>query len=236
MTDRALAYGKRKVAYTVERRDRSTLQISVYPDSSVEVVAPLASSDEAIEKRVKRRLKWITRQQRTFENFYPKPSPREYVSGESWLYQGRQYRLKVLEKAGPPRVALRRPLLVVEVPDRRDKDAVRKALEVWYRKKAQERLGARYLACSQEAAAYRIKAPPMRLQRMAQRWGSYTPSGRVLLNPELVKAPTECIDYVIFHELCHAKYRVHSRNFHDLLLRVVPDWQRLKYRLEHLLL
>ncbi len=231
---KALTYGQKKVDYSVSRRERSTLEISVYPDSSVEVIAPMDASDQAIEGRVKRRLKWITRQQRGFENFYPKPSPREYVSGESWLYQGRQYRLKVIENEGPSTVALRRPLLTVETPVRGDRDAVKKALDAWYRKRAQERLKVRYQQCSKEVQAYGIEAPSMHLQHMSKRWGSYAPSGRILLNPELVKAPTECIDYVILHELCHVKHRGHDKQFYKLLQRVAPDWLRLKYKLEHL--
>lgn len=231
---KALTYGKKQVIYSVTRRERSTLEISVYPDCSVEVVAPLDASDETIESRVKRRLKWITRQQRGFENFYPKPSPREYVSGESWLYQGRQYRLKVIAKEGPTKVALRRPILAVETADPKDRNAVKRALEKWYRSRAKERLKARFEVCAVEVKAYGIEAPPLHLQSMSKRWGSYSPSGRILLNPELIKAPTECIDYVILHELCHVKFPGHNKQFYKLLHRVAPDWLRLKHRLEHL--
>ncbi|PXA04623.1 M48 family peptidase [Coraliomargarita sinensis] len=230
----SLRYGNRVVSFEVDRRERTTLEISVYPDSSVEVIAPLSATDEAIEKRVRRRLKWITKQQRGFENYYPKPSPREYVSGESWLYQGRQYRLKVIETNSPPKVALRRPLLVVELPDRKNAAAVKKALEAWYRERAQDRLWARYEVCAKAMKAYRITAPEMKIQKMAKRWGSYSPIGKILLNPELVKAPTECIDYVILHELCHVKHRGHDKDFYRLLQRVAPDWLRLKSKLEHL--
>ena len=41
------------------------------------------------------------------------------------------------------------------------------------------------------------------LEMMKTRWGSCSPRSDVLLNPHLVKAPIECIDYVILHELCH---------------------------------
>ena len=66
-----LHYGSREVSYTVERRERTTLEISVYPDCEVEVIAPMAATDDAIEQRVRKRLRWITRQQRAFENFFP---------------------------------------------------------------------------------------------------------------------------------------------------------------------
>ncbi|MCC5788391.1 MAG: M48 family metallopeptidase [Opitutales bacterium] len=228
-----LTYGKKTVPYTVTRRERSSLEITVYPDSRVQVVAPLDASEEAIQYRIKRRLKWITRQQRGFENFYPKRSPREYVSGESWLYLGRQYRLKIRVGDAPPKVTLRRPLLEVNIPDPDDRAGVQKALHKWYRHRAQDRLTARYAICAKEMTAFGIEAPSMRLHAMTKRWGSYTPSGNILLNPELVKAPTECIDYVILHELCHVKHPAHNKDFYKLLNRTVPDWLRLKYRLEH---
>lgn len=234
MTTATLSYGQREVTYRVKRWDRGTLQITVFPDCKVEVVAPESATDEAIQTRVRRRLRWISRQLRSFENFFPKPAPREYVSGESWLYQGRQYRLKVQKAEGPAKVALRRPLLVVEARNPKDAAEVRRLLGRWYRQRATERLLARFEECGKRIAPYGIKLPEVRLQAMSKRWGSYSPAGRILLNPELVKAPVECIDYVILHELCHVKQRRHDRHFYELLQRVVPNWLSLKHRLEHL--
>ena len=67
---------------------------------------------------------------------------------------------------------------------------------------------------------------------MISRWGSMSPGGRLLLNPDLVRAPTDAIDYVITHELCHLAVPNHSRDFYDLQARVMPDWERRKLRLE----
>lgn len=229
-----LNYGRRRIDYNIRRSERTTIEISVYPDCRVEVVAPQDATDAVINSKVKKRLKWISRQQRGFESFFPKASPRQYVSGESWLYQGRQYRLKVISTDGDSKVALRRPVLAVETPDRDDKNAIKIALESWYRIRAKERFSVRYEECSNITKAFGIDTPEMRVQKMEKRWGSFSPSGRILLNPELVKAPTYCIDYVILHELCHAKYRKHDANFYKLLNRIVPDWLRLKSKLEHL--
>ena len=74
--------------------------------------------------------------------------------------------------------------------------------------------------------------PPLRLVRMKARWGSCTPQGVVLLNPDLVRAPRHCIEYVILHELCHLREHRHSPFFWQLLAQVCPDWQARRAELD----
>jgi predicted metal-dependent hydrolase len=67
---------------------------------------------------------------------------------------------------------------------------------------------------------------------MPKRWGSCTAQGQILLNPELIKAPGPCIEYVIVHELCHLKHPNHNAAFFRMLDAILPDWQSRKQRLE----
>ena len=70
---------------------------------------------------------------------------------------------------------------------------------------------------------------------MSKRWGSYTPRGRIILNVDLVRANPLLIDYVICHELTHAFYSDHGKEWRNLLNAVMPDWEARKMRLEALL-
>ena len=79
---------------------------------------------------------------------------------------------------------------------------------------------------------YGIQLPEWGILKMKKRWGSCSPKGKILLNPELIKAPTVCIDYVIMHELCHLKHSLHDKRFFNLLATVLPDWQKRKSALE----
>jgi predicted metal-dependent hydrolase len=72
------------------------------------------------------------------------------------------------------------------------------------------------------------------MRYMSKRWGSCTKEGKIILNPELVAAPKECIDYVITHELCHLKARNHSQAFYKLLGMVMKDWEITKERLNQI--
>ena len=53
-----------------------------------------------------------------------------------------------------------------------------------------------------------------------------------MLNPHLVKAPRDCIDYVIIHEMCHLKEHNHSPQFYQSLSQLMPDWKAVKSRLD----
>jgi predicted metal-dependent hydrolase len=70
---------------------------------------------------------------------------------------------------------------------------------------------------------------------MQRRWGSLSSSGRISLNPDLIRAPTMCIDYVITHELVHLIHPHHGPAFYELLETLMPDWRRRKQRLERTL-
>jgi predicted metal-dependent hydrolase len=67
---------------------------------------------------------------------------------------------------------------------------------------------------------------------MSRRWGSYSRAGRILLNPDLVRAPIACIDYVITHELAHTVHPHHGGKFFDLIEAMMPDWKQRKDQLE----
>ena len=70
------------------------------------------------------------------------------------------------------------------------------------------------------------------MQDMKVQWGSCSPAGRITLNPHLVKAPRECIDYVLLHELCHLRHHNHSTRFYKALDANMPHWRAVKQRLD----
>ena len=92
----SVQYGEHRIEFAIVRRERTTLEIAVEPNASVVVAAPLDAPLVAIEEKVRKRAAWIRRQQRYFIQFLPRTPDRQYVAGETHLYLGRQYRLKVV--------------------------------------------------------------------------------------------------------------------------------------------
>jgi predicted metal-dependent hydrolase len=216
----------------LRRSRRRTLAISVLPNGDLELAAPLDAEEAAILARVEKRAGWIERQRRAFREMNAARPPPRYVTGATHRYLGRQYRLKV-ERGEKTGVALRGGYFQVTVCGHGEA-AVREALEAWLRQRAGEQFAKRLQGWCEWCRNRRLPTPRLQLLRMAKRWGSARKNGTIALNPELIRAPSACIDYVITHEICHLKHPDHGPKFRALLQQLCPDWRRLKERLEGL--
>jgi hypothetical protein len=226
-------YGDERIAFERVKRVQATgkILIKVHPDCRVAVSAPEDADDAAILAAVKKRARWIYEQLRDFRKQMEHVTPRQYISGESHYYLGKQYVLKVLEAPDTVQgVKLLRGSIEVTV---RSKSAakVQALLSDWYKARAKE-VFARRLDAMLEQALWVTERPPIRILTMQTQWGSCSPNGRITLNPHLVKAPRECIDYVILHELCHIAEHNHSERFYRLMNQVMPKWEKTKERLD----
>lgn len=231
----SVRYGARKFDClridSVSRRPRIT--IKVHPDTSVRVHAPAEATEAEVVRAAEKRGHWISKQVAYFSEQLEGRQERRYVSGESHFYLGRRYLLKVeIESKSKPQVKLLRGKLALTTP-RRDCELARKTLEDWYRNRAADVFRKR-LSEALKQTLWVEHSPALRIRRMSKQWGNCSPSGTLTLNYHLVKAPRECIDYVLLHELAHHAEHNHSKRFYRLLDRVMPAWRKAKARLEAL--
>ncbi|WP_442756050.1 M48 family metallopeptidase [Methylocystis sp. JAN1] len=227
-------YAGQIINYRARHSARKTLAISVHPDGAVEVVAPEGFGQQLIEQRLLRRAGWVLKQQRYFDQFRPRTPERRFIAGETHLYLGRQYRLKIEEGDGD-RVRLNRGFFQVSVSGPPTSNRVRNLMTEWYREHARDKLTERYRAASERYGRELPRIPALSVAPMKQRWGSYSAKGRVTLNVDLIRAPIPCIDYVVLHELVHTRHPEHGRAFFNLLEQMMPDWRERKENLERVL-
>lgn len=236
-----LYYGQDKISYEVIRKDKACkLRIKVHPDQRVVVSVPTQVTDEFIHNSVKKRARWIWQHVQDFAKQKSDVLPRRYVSGETQFYLGRRYVLKVI--VDPEQVAgvkLIRGKLTVTLThdDRNASDGSDRAIKVkslldgWYQIKA-KMIFAKRLAAVLPQANWVNSPPTFKILSMKKQWGSCSTQGNLVLNPHLVKAPKECIDYVILHELCHIAEYNHSDRFWRLLTKIMPHWREVKTQLD----
>jgi hypothetical protein len=222
-----LSFGARKIPYYLHRAERKRLRIVVTPELRVEVFAPNEAGNEQVRTALQKKAPWIAKTLSKVENYHPLPTPRRYVSGETLVYLGRQYRLKVKNGSSGP-AKLRGRFLYVWVNEKTNTNATKRAVNAWYRERARETLGRHMEKCHGIASRHGVPEPLVTIRAMRRRWGSCSPAGRITLNLKLFQVPVHCIDYLIMHELCHLKHHSHSKAFYALLTRCQPDWRKRK--------
>jgi predicted metal-dependent hydrolase len=228
-----IKFGSRAIDFSLEYRKRKSLGIKVHPDSQVEVLAPFDASEEKILERVKEKAPWILKQIDQFNTYKPSTPARRFLSGETHLYLGRQYRLKIVPDEVNATKAYRGQLWMYS--QNPTPEILQKQLDNWYKQKASVIFTELLEEVLPNFNRYKISKPMLSIRSMSKRWGSCTPGGRIILNIELIKAPKGSIEYVIIHELCHLVHHNHTRAFQSLLGRAMPDWRKWKDRLEYTL-
>lgn len=222
------------IPYSVIRSDRRTVAIQVYADGSVVVRAPRRMPAPDIIAFAASRGSWVFHHRQRLKQRPPSTPGRTYTPGETHRYLAEDYTLAV---ARGPRggVRLDGSNIVVTLRGEITPERTRRALDAWSRDRARdlfsERLAICWLRFRAQVALSSDVMPTVRVKAMRSRWGSLSPHGAMSLNVHLLAAPLECIDYVIYHELCHLLVRGHGPEFYRALEAIVPDWRRWKKRL-----
>lgn len=230
MTRTVFTYGKYSYDYFLIRESRKTISLTVKPDLSVVVKSPVSYGREKINNFLKRKWLWLDKQLSYFGKFRNNNGKKEYISGESFLYLGRQYKL-VVKKSNRTEIKFDYgKIIVYTVKNPGNSKLNKQLLEKWYLEKTKNILKERYGAVLKN---FELKnAPVLVIKKMDKRWGSFVSDKKIILNPKLIQAPKYCIDYVITHELCHMERKRHDSRFFKLLESRIPDWEKVKDRLE----
>jgi hypothetical protein len=222
------------VEVAVLRKAIRHLRLAVYPgDGRVRIAAPLALSDTAIRLAIVSRMEWIRRQLARFEG-QPCPSGQEMVSGERHFFLGQGYRLNVIPRQGPARVALSASTASVDLyirPAATTQDRAR-VLQRWYR---QELRGLIPPLLARWQPVLGVQAAEWGVRRMRTRWGSCNiRARRIWLSLELARKPVECLEYVLVHELVHLLERRHNQRFIAYMDQFLPTWRLARAELNRL--
>lgn len=213
----------------IQKKNIKNLHLVVAPpDGKVRVSAPMHLSDESITMFVRTKLSWIKKQQEKFAK-QPRQSKREYVSGETLYVFGQQYFLRVEYSYKGNSLVLGGNEAVLTV--RKESTAKQREAFVneWYRTLLKEKIEI-YLPKWESITG--LHCDSWQTKYMTTRWGTCnTNTRKIWLNLQLAKKPTECLEYVILHELTHLKIRNHSKDFVAIMDHYMPYWRDIKQKL-----
>ena len=213
----------------VVKKNIKNMHLSVLPpDGKVRVSAPVSVSDESIAMFVRTRLGWIRKQQEVFEK-QPRQSERQYVSGETLYVWGVQYFLQVEYSYKGNDMVLSGDKAILTVRKESTPKQREAFVHEWYRVRLKNEVE-KYLQKWEGITGFHCSG--WQSKYMKTKWGTCNPStGKIWLNLQLAKKPTECLEYVILHELAHLRVKDHGPEFVAILDRYMPLWREIKRRL-----
>ena len=209
-----------RVAVERNRRRRSRVAFHFQPNGGVLMEVPPNVDATEARRLLRGHARWVLKRRRvacrTMISY-----PENYVDGTILFYQGRQLSLRLIDGTD---VELRDGELAAPAA------APRERVWTWYAHRADVDLAAA-VGCAASRLTWLDVAPPWRHRYMTSRWGSFSSAGRMSLNTHLVKLPEDLVEYVVVHELCHAKHLNHGRGFQRLMDASLADWRRRRTKL-----
>ncbi|MEP6895394.1 MAG: SprT family zinc-dependent metalloprotease [Chloroflexota bacterium] len=207
----------------VIRSKRRTIALIVENDGSVTIRAPMKISGKTIIDFVDKHAQWVEKKQAEIKAIVP-TLPKQYQTGESFLYLGQAYPLEIVSDA--------KKKLVLENGFKLAESAQTHAelvFQNWYRQQARQVIEAR---AAFFADKYQLHYDKLRITSARTRWGSCSSKGTLSFSWRLILTPLELVDYVVIHELAHTVHHNHSKRFWKLVEKIIPDFKEWRRQLK----
>ena len=204
-----------------ERRKTATIKVE---DGHVFVVVPKQLEKQRIIKLLNEKKSWINDKVALHQQVSP-ASSKEFVSGESFPYLGRNYRLKLHQGEYSPVKLVKGYLELTVQTSKNDSVFIRHLMLVWYKRNAEQKLKQK---CKRFATKLGVFPRSISVRDYKSRWGSCSAEGDISFNWKIIMAPNKIVDYVVAHELCHLIQHDHSPLFWKQVEREVPDYAECK--------
>ncbi len=216
------------IEYKLIRSDKRKKTISLIINRKGEIIvrAPVKTSMDEIEDLLKAKKRWIEKRlsiKQTFTN-----NKKEFVTGENFLYLGKEYTLEFVDNHNKKGITLKNGRFLIS---KEDKENAKRLFIEWYKKAARELILDRLNFYKRQLG---FIPSGMKITGALSRYGSCSGKNNLSFSWRLIMAPLNIIDYVIIHEICHIKEKNHGPHFWGLVESIIPDYkQRRKWLKDH---
>ena len=224
----ALKHEQAAIPIEVEYRKVKTLRLTVYPpDGRVKVVSPIGTSREDIRKFAESKITWIKKHREKFLNHSKlivslQNHSTLFVWGEPW-------ELEIIERKGNPKIILEDGTMKMYVRPGSTKAKKQEFLDKWYSKILKDRAPP---IIEKWGGRIGVEVKKLFVRKMKTHWGSCNGARQTIrLNSELAKRKSECLEYVIVHEMLHIIEESHNRKFYSLMNKYMPAWKDIRKKM-----
>lgn len=208
------------INYELVRSNRKSIGITIERDAQVVVNAPMDLDEQTIEKHIYKKRLWIWEKLALKKDNLENIVQKQFVSGESFSYLGRNYRLQIVDDNSD--LKLKNGWFMLG--NKKQKKA-KEIFKAWYSDHLKNKIDERLEVICKST---HIKKPNFRIMELGFRWGSCTKEGVLNFNYKIAMAPIGVIDYIIVHELVHLKIHTHNEKFWKEVQKMIPYYLEKK--------
>ena len=217
-----LQVGYTTIPYSIRFSRKARRRRIVVRPEKVEVVAPRGDSKKALHKLIHEKREWVFNKQAILKektNRIEELTTYRMRSGAKIPYRGRKLRLRIIPSDSNRIQIEYRSRFFVHKPEWAGEEDLRHSMELWFKNRIHEDVD---LMVGKYAPMIGVEPGRITFKDMKSRWGSCGKSGDISLNLRLIHLPKNALEYVVIHELCHLRYRCHSKRFWQLVESVMP--------------
>ncbi len=207
------------IEFTYSKSKRRTASLFVERDGSVSLIVPEELELLEIEEIVEKKKSWIYRSLAEWQDLNASRIDREFVSGETFLYLGRNYKLKVASGLMSDLILKDGHFLIKE----QKLHKCNEVFKTFYRNKGRAKLKERINYFQGKVG---VKAKDIKVMELGHRWASCTPDGNLNFHWKCIMAPLSILDYIVVHELCHLHHPNHTDAFWNAVDKILPDYRK----------
>ena len=207
------------VDIAILKSNRKTVSIYIERDGTVSARVPEMLSDVEIKEILVAKEYQIFKNLAEWEQLNERAVDREYVSGQSFLYLGRNYRLKIVEgKLGE--IEFKNNSFLIG----KEETIEAKELFVKFYKK---KLSIKILPIIERyKPLLGVNPKKVKVMELQNRWASCTKLGSVNFHWKCAMAPIDVLHYIVVHELAHLIHNNHSKAFWNEVDKVLPEYEK----------
>lgn len=208
----------------IKRTNRTKTVSFRIKNQEVIISAPKFLSDNEIYHLVEKKLKWIKNKLALDKLDTGIIIKRKYENGDSFLYFGAEYSLKI-KKSNKDNVYIEDANLIIEVKNTSNIFDVKNILKNWYIEESKKYL---IKTNSYYEILIGVKTNKLLFGQYKSKWGSCNSKKIISYDWRIIMAPLEVIHYLIIHELCHIKHPNHSKCFWNYVEKFMINYKTQK--------
>lgn len=205
------------VDIVIQKSDRKTVSIFIERDGSVSARVPEKLSNKEIRDILKAKEYQIFKNLAEWTQLNENAVEREYVNGQSFLYLGRNYRLKLVEEKLAGINFIKNTFLL----NKDDKHKAKEFFVQFYKDKLNSKI---HPIIERYKNQLGVEPKQIKVMELQNRWASCTPNGNLNFHWKCAMAPIDVLHYIVVHELAHLIHNNHTQAFWNEVDKILPNY------------